>query len=75
MDAEKLRAIRMMYAAFMRGLEEADPEDVVALDALDVLAGALVGYVPELLDEIVRLTRAAEPPPRVVKFDGRGGNA
>jgi flagellar biosynthesis/type III secretory pathway protein FliH len=55
MDQAKLDALRLMYAEFLRGLDENDPEDAEALAALDVLAGALVGFVPELIDELERL--------------------
>lgn len=77
MDAKKLHALRAMHATFMEGLEAADTDDEESLAALDVLTGALVGYVPDLLDEIERLQAGATEPERVrtYKMDRQGGVA
>ena len=69
----ELRALRAMHDAFIRGLAEADDEEELA--ALDVLAGALAGSVPDLLDEIERLSAGEPERMRVFKMDRMGGTA
>jgi hypothetical protein len=71
-----LDGIRAMHAAFHAGLAVVDLGDDEAVAALDVLAGALVGYVPLLLDEIEHLQ--ADEPDRIrsfFKMDRTGGTA
>lgn len=70
----KLDAMRRMHAEFLRVLDLAERGDAEAADQVAVLGGALVGFMPALIDEIERLSR--EPERTIVpKWDIRGGVA
>ncbi len=70
-----LNGIRAMHATLLRGIETLDPDNEDMAAALAELAGAIAGYVPDLLDEIDRL-RADEPARiRTFKRDRFGGMA
>jgi hypothetical protein len=70
----KLDALRRMHAEFLVLLNLAELGDGEATRQVAVLGGALVGFMPALIDEIERLSR--EPEHTVVpKWDIRGGHA
>ena len=71
----RIDALRLMAEEFIRiAMDERRSEDESAYMA--ILGGALVGFVPELLDEIERLRDAGRlMRGQVVKMDSRGGNA
>ncbi len=75
MTPQRLRAIRTMHGAWLEGIRSVDPDDIEEMAALEILTGAVVGSVPELLDEIERLQGSAPERVRTVKMDSRGGNA
>jgi hypothetical protein len=70
-----LNGIRTMHATLLRGIETLDPDNEDMAAALAELAGAIAGYVPDLLDEIDRLQADEPERMRVYKMDRTGGMA
>lgn len=69
-DRAKRAAIRQMQAEWLHTMAIVDEDDRETIRALTVISGALIGFIPDLLDEIDRLSA-----PVVVKMDRQGGRA
>lgn len=69
-DRRKLDAIRQMQADWVTDMQRVDVDDHETIAALTVISGALIGLIPDLLDEIARLSQTT-----VVKLDRHGGRA
>lgn len=73
MNPRRIAALRAMHADCMRRLKDGETDPHAAIEGA-MLGGALVGFIPELLDEIERLQTRREPA-RLLKMDSQGGNA
>lgn len=73
---ERIAALRAMSADWWEGIHTVDPDDIGAQAALQIMTGALVGFVPDLLDEVERLQKGAPAEkPHMVKMDSQRGYA
>ena len=76
MDARRVKALRAMHDDWLARVTAPDSDGLQAMMELDVLTGALIGFIPELLDEIERGPRLTQPEPaRFLKMDAHGGSA
>ena len=76
MDPRRVKAVRAMHDDWLARITAPDLDAPQAMLELDVLTGALIGFIPELLDAIDRGQSLTQPEPaHFLKMDARGGSA